>query len=117
MPIEILEKIMSFVIPSVVSIPPTCTYPGRTTFLYQAFKWNPQWNYGLLAVSKSLRQVARRYLAQRDDAQPLIVMHWYVLIVSEEMSAYTIRRSGAYLLHQVLFTRDEVTQVIRVTFL
>jgi hypothetical protein len=63
MPIEILEKAVAFAIPHNVSI--DAEFEFWFWVQLRPTKWDPDWVPGLLVVSKSLRQVARRCLAQR----------------------------------------------------
>jgi hypothetical protein len=84
MPIELLEKIISFAIPDTVQI--TIPYSNTSTPRTQLsrwgrgwpvssriwkqslpFEWTPKWLHGLLLVSKDVRQIARKILVEHVD--------------------------------------------------
>lgn len=74
MPIEILEKIIALALPDAVQViawyydkDSPCILQIATCKQHRPFEWRPDWIPGLLLVSRTVRRIARKILAQRVD--------------------------------------------------
>jgi hypothetical protein len=102
MPHEILDRIISLAIPETVCV--TATYSPEFWKHCRPLEWDSDWVLGLLAVSKRLRQVARRSLALRVEA--VIRVHILWSPVSYPLNSARLEaRTRDYLTE--MLTRDE----------